>query len=993
MAVMTTQQSEGALLAEKPLQAPLALEKETLNGTMEVNGHSSPDKQQSESESGTAPNNSENSAPATETKFTKDDDASSTIITVKIDNTAEPTDKPTEPEKADEMKEEIAPVKMEAEPETVEISAPTPPDTEMPDASPAPSTTEEKPSSKEESVSKVETAPESQPVLTPEAAPGAQTKPQSEPKTEPEPKEEPETTAKESPAAEVALAAPAAHVDETPSPKTIPVVPAATSNAEKDDVVMTDAQEPAAERAESTQETTASEIPPVTPIGDAIDVAIKTAGTADTSMSESAQAQAKNSHERDIDSEDEPVAKRTKVDYSVKVESQDKMEVDQKPGGAVSLRLPNGDPKTLDDDSLDNNPITEWQSRQIRNVLAGVKKTKVGLSFRQSVQTLWPLLWPEYSARVTNPVDISSMEKRLRGETRPYITLGDFKADLQLLVDNSIHFNGPQHEVTQQAMECRKAILQRMRAQPAVEPAKPDRKDHVKQHPTRHTEPRSSAPAAAPTPVQRPPKVASPAPKPVPTENPAFAIPPGNNGVPLIRRDSTKADSRNKRPLKPAHSRDLPYDTKRKKKLPPELRFADEVLTELKKSKHFEFNAPFTQPVDPVALNIPTYHKIVKKPMDLSLLTQKLHAGDYATLKDFDRDFDLIIKNCKLFNGEGHIVYEQAKRLQLLYRTEMLRKDEWLAKHAPPAAVASPRHKDESEDEDAESEGDELDEEHKAAQIKIAGIQRRLQEEQNKVNNLVNSGTADISEVEIAQSVVAMLQKNLMQERAKLANLPAKKPGKPKPAPNKSKKPSGGNHAGAHAKKASVSGSGGASSGAFKKSAPKKPAPRRKVTAAEKDVVTQYLGELDGTYLERAIELIKKDTGQGENPDGELELDIEQLSDDALAKIYDIVCKAYPDAKVIRQEKERAYAHAPADPPTNKNKSSATKSKKNKPMSKLEQERRIQQLNELRAQATRQASGSQEPMESIEGTGAAPAEPAAAQADFGSEDEVDSEED
>ncbi|KAK3989634.1 Bromodomain-containing factor 1 [Cladorrhinum sp. PSN332] len=958
---MTTQQSEGALLAEKPLQAPLALEKETLNGTVEVNGHSSPDKPQSESEPGTAPIQTGNAAPIAETKSTQKDDASSTSTPVRSDKTPDSIDKPSEVEKSDEMKEEIAPVKLEADAETVQVNGPTPTDTEMPDAPPAVLASEEK-SSKEESSSKTE--------------------PQSEPKTEPQPKEELETSTKETPAAEVAPP------EATPSPKTVPT---STSNVDKEDVVMADAQEPAADDAESTQETAASEIPPITPSAEVTDVPVKATETANTSMSESAQMAAKNSRERDIDSEDEPVAKRTKVEHSVKVENQDRMEVDQKPGnGAASLYKPNGEPKALDDDSLDNNRISDWQNRQIRQVLAGVKKTKVGLSFRQPVQTLWPLLWAEYSARVSNPVDISSMEKRLRGDSTPYITLGDFKADLQLLVDNSVSFNGPNHEVTMQAMECRKAILQRMKSHSAVEPAKPERKDFVKQHPTRHAEPRASAPAAAPTPVQRPPKAASPVPKPAPAENPAFAIPAGNNGVPLIRRDSTKADVRNKRPLKPAHSRDLPYDTKRKKKLPPELRFAEEVLTELKKSKHFEFNAPFTQPVDPVALNIPTYYKIVKKPMDLSLMTQKLHAGDYATLKDFDRDFDLIIKNCKLFNGEDHIVYEQARRLQQLYRTEMLRKEEWLAKHAPPAAVASPRHKDESEDDEPESDGDELDEEHKAVQVKIARIQNRLQEEQNKVNNLVNSGTADISEVEIAQSVVAMLQKNLMQERAKLAGLPAKKPGKPKPA--KSKKPVS-SHAGAHAKKAAVSGSGGASSGAFKKSAPKKPAPRRKITPAEKDVVTTYIGELDGPHLERAIDLIKKDTGQDENPDGELELDIEVLSDDVLAKIYDIVCKAYPEAKVVRQEKEKAYAQAAADPPANRNKSSATKSKKNKPMSKLEQERRIQQLNELRAQATRQASGSQEPMESIEGTGAASAEPAAAQPGLESEDEVDSEED
>jgi hypothetical protein len=38
MAVMTTQQPEGALLSEKPLQTTISLKKEGPNGKLEVNG-------------------------------------------------------------------------------------------------------------------------------------------------------------------------------------------------------------------------------------------------------------------------------------------------------------------------------------------------------------------------------------------------------------------------------------------------------------------------------------------------------------------------------------------------------------------------------------------------------------------------------------------------------------------------------------------------------------------------------------------------------------------------------------------------------------------------------------------------------------------------------------------------------------------------------------------------------------------------------------------
>jgi len=456
--------------------------------------------------------------------------------------------------------------------------------------------------------------------------------------------------------------------------------------------------------------------------------------------------------------------------------------------------------------------------------------------------------------------------------------------------------------------------------------------------------------------------------------------------MPLIRRDSTKPDSRAKRPVKPAHPKDLVYDTKRKKKLSPELRFCDEVLTELRKTKHYDINAAFMQPVDPVALNIPAYHKIIKKPMDLSTMANKLGSGEYTSAKEFEKDFDLIIKNCRTFNGEDHIVYAQALRLQDLYRAEISKRDEWMAKHAPVSAAPHSAGRDDSDSDDAESDAEsEVNEERKQVENRLATIQKRLNDEQKKVNDMVNSGTADIADVEIAQSVVAMLQKQLMGERAKLANLPAKKAGKPKAA--KSKKSSGA--AAVSSKKAATAVQ---SSATVKKSGPKRPVPRKKMGPVEKEIIIKSLGNLDGPLLERAIDLIKRDTGHSENDAGELELDIETVSEEALVKLYDIALKANPNAR-IEKERQLGLTAAPAVPSasaaTARDKPQPSKSKQNKPMSRTEQERRIQQLNELRAQAGRQASGSQEPLESIEGNGNEPG----AQVEHESEDEVDSEED
>ncbi|OEU19108.1 hypothetical protein FRACYDRAFT_165102, partial [Fragilariopsis cylindrus CCMP1102] len=41
---------------------------------------------------------------------------------------------------------------------------------------------------------------------------------------------------------------------------------------------------------------------------------------------------------------------------------------------------------------------------------------------------------------------------------------------------------------------------------------------------------------------------------------------------------------------------------------------------------------PFMEPVDPIALGIPTYPDIVKNPMDITTVTEKLENGSYSNI-------------------------------------------------------------------------------------------------------------------------------------------------------------------------------------------------------------------------------------------------------------------------------------------------------------------------------------------------------------------------
>lgn len=654
------------------------------------------------------------------------------------------------------------------------------------------------------------------------------------------------------------------------------------------DVSPTAAAPSSADPGASTQDTAASDVPAATPAEDlnlhpasmsnlAIDATPASpapATTADTSMSDPPSASVKVAREREEDEDEQPNAKRLKTDtpsesVEVKTQSADAMTVDKDAAGASSVYKADGRPKNLSDPSLDDNEITKYQSNKIRGILAGIKKTKAGNNFKAPVATLWPLLWEDYRLKVSEPTDIGTMEKRLKGagdpEYPPYPNMGAFKRDLELLYQNSMTFNGPNHTVTASAKQVWDQVLERMSAVPAVETAVEEKKA-PKQHPTRHAEPRTAAQPSPAQPPRRPStKPAAPSLVDKAAPSPAYAIPPNNHGVPLIRRDSTKnVDDRPKRPVHPPKSKDLGYDMKKKNKLPLELRFCREVLDELMKNRHFEYSQFFTQPVDPVALQIPNYHKVVKKPMDLQTMGERLDTGQYNNAREFERDFQLIVKNSILFNGADHIVTQCAHRLEDVFKEEWAKKDAWMAKRAPPAsapqassAASRVKHEEDSdEEEDAESDEEEEQKPSGASTAHLEALQRRLKEEQDKLNELMMAKLPDINMVEVSQTMIALLQKQVIQERQKLAEAPPPKHKKAKQTAPKAKKPSAGS------KKAAAQAAGPSGGGASGKKAGGGAKKRRHMGAIEKDVIGAAIPELDGALLERAIDIIKKDTNQ-----------------------------------------------------------------------------------------------------------------------------------
>jgi hypothetical protein len=113
--------------------------------------------------------------------------------------------------------------------------------------------------------------------------------------------------------------------------------------------------------------------------------------------------------------------------------------------------------------------------------------------------------------------------------------------------------------------------------------------------------------------------------------------------------------------------------------------------------RHLASAYGFSTIADWVKLEIPSYPKIIKKPMDLGTMRKKLDNDEYLNAQKFYEDFKLIIRNCFTFNPAGTPVNQAGIELQRIFD------EKW--KGLPPLREQS------ASQHESEDEGDEEEEE------------------------------------------------------------------------------------------------------------------------------------------------------------------------------------------------------------------------------------------------------------------------------------------
>ncbi|KAI9189309.1 transcription initiation at TATA-containing promoter protein [Blastocladiella emersonii ATCC 22665] len=304
--------------------------------------------------------------------------------------------------------------------------------------------------------------------------------------------------------------------------------------------------------------------------------------------------------------------------------------------------------------------ITPLQNKHLLTAFRNMKRTKDAGPFLAPVDPV-KLNIPDYPHIIKHPMDLSTIERKLIN--REYTSVDAVTADVALMVDNCIRYNGEQSPFAAMALSVRKSYDRHLERLPPADATS--------------TGPASSAGGAVGS------KSASKTPRPAGSSTSSKAA----AAAAAARRNSSLSGS--------SSSLDAPIKAEpvqrskassaaggsAHRRVAEELKHCMAIVRDLFKKQYQEFSTPFLQPVDRKLY--PQYFEIIKSPIDLSTIRRRLEDGYYASADDFRRDMDLMFQNCYTFNPAGTPVYIMGHRLESVF------KQKW-ANRPIPASAAGP---------------------------------------------------------------------------------------------------------------------------------------------------------------------------------------------------------------------------------------------------------------------------------------------------------------
>lgn len=499
--------------------------------------------------------------------------------------------------------------------------------------------------------------------------------------------------------------------------------------------------------------------------------------------------------------------------------------------------------------------MTTSQYKAIMNIVRSLKKSKDSAAFVSPVD---PIAFgiPHYPQVIKRPMDLTTVETKLYASNPAgppkdkskaqkwdiskgtYSNVNEVISDVRQIWDNCAIFNGPTHNITIMAKNLDDSFEKSVERVPRDDVATT-----------------SYASASSPSRAQRPRSGSI-------------------SQVPTIRRNSSNeiaggGEVRPKREIHPPTPKDAVWEQseiqgkKARKRPDAQMKWALGAVSEMFSPKYADCNFAFLEPVNPTLLNIPDYFQVIKKPMDLSTIKQKIATNDYNDVSEVNKDMRLMFANCYTYNPPNTPVHMAGKKLESIWQAK------W--KTLPPKEVHT---KDESEAGSVyDDEGyAEEDAEINAIIGQIAELQHRL----------------DVLRKNKARKAKSKTSKPSTKHTTATYSTPSAKPPKaPKNGSTKPKKASNGVNGSASKKQRRESATiyadddGDESEGGDVV---------EQVTLAQKQELADKIQEAGVDVLNQAIQIIQETTSLGDNGE-EIELDIDALPAATVVRLYNLVVK------------------------------------------------------------------------------------------------------
>uniref|UniRef100_A0A4W6C3J0 Bromodomain containing 3 n=1 Tax=Lates calcarifer TaxID=8187 RepID=A0A4W6C3J0_LATCA len=266
---------------------------------------------------------------------------------------------------------------------------------------------------------------------------------------------------------------------------------------------------------------------------------------------------------------------------------------------------------------------------------------------------------PDYHTIITSPMDLGTIKKRL--ENSYYWSASECMQDFNTMFTNCYIYNKPTDDIVLMALALEKIFLQKVAQMPQGEV-------EILPHVTKGKGRKNSSPGGQDGTVTTCPSATTPPKKKVQKRKEeadfSSAVITNLSDLPESKRRHVSTGRAIDPSSRDSEERELPQQETEQGRLSEQLKYCNDIMKEMLSKKHAAYAWPFYKPVDAEALQLHDYHDIIKYPMDLSTVKEKMERGEYKDAQGFAADVRLIFSNCYKYNPPHHDVVTKARKLQ-----------------------------------------------------------------------------------------------------------------------------------------------------------------------------------------------------------------------------------------------------------------------------------------------------------------------------------------